>query len=99
MELMGLTRALAEAMGMARKHVNKLCNDRRTVTAPTAPHPRPPPATVDFGWSCSGAPIWERCIASERKRIARVWPRKMSRDRALLARPHHAPAPQPKNVA
>jgi antitoxin HigA-1 len=37
MEPMGLTqRALAEAMGVARKHVNELCNDRRTVTAPTA---------------------------------------------------------------
>jgi addiction module HigA family antidote len=28
--------ALAEAMGVQRKHVNELCNDRRTVTAPTA---------------------------------------------------------------
>jgi antitoxin HigA-1 len=28
--------ALAEAMGVPRKHVNELCNDRRTVTAPTA---------------------------------------------------------------
>jgi addiction module HigA family antidote len=28
--------ALAEAMGVARKHVNELCNDRRAVTAPTA---------------------------------------------------------------
>ena len=37
MEPKGLTqRALAEAMGVARKHVNELCNDRRTVTAPTA---------------------------------------------------------------
>jgi addiction module HigA family antidote len=34
---MGLTQgALAEAMGVQRKHVNELCNDRRTVTAPTA---------------------------------------------------------------
>ena len=34
---MGLTQgALAAAMGVARKHVNELCNDRRTVTAPTA---------------------------------------------------------------
>jgi addiction module HigA family antidote len=33
----GLTQAaLAEAMGVQRKHVNELCNDRRTVTAPTA---------------------------------------------------------------
>ncbi len=37
MEPMGLTQgALADAMGVARKHVNELCNDRRTVTAPTA---------------------------------------------------------------
>jgi addiction module HigA family antidote len=28
--------ALAEAMGVQRKHVNELCNDRRTVTAQTA---------------------------------------------------------------
>jgi addiction module HigA family antidote len=28
--------ALAEAMGVPRKHVNELCNDRRTVTAATA---------------------------------------------------------------
>ena len=34
---MGLTQAaLAEAMGVPRKHVNELCNDRRTVTAATA---------------------------------------------------------------
>jgi addiction module HigA family antidote len=34
---MGLTQqALADAMGVPRKHVNELCNDRRSVTAPTA---------------------------------------------------------------
>ena len=34
---MGLTQgALAESMGVQRKHVNELCNDRRAVTAPTA---------------------------------------------------------------
>lgn len=34
---MGLTQgALAQAMGVPRKHVNELCNDRRSVTAPTA---------------------------------------------------------------
>ena len=27
---------LAEAMGVQRKHVNELCNNRRAVTAPTA---------------------------------------------------------------
>src|SRR5713101_37052 len=37
MEPMGLTQGtLAEAMGVARKHVNELCNDRRAVTAATA---------------------------------------------------------------
>jgi antitoxin HigA-1 len=37
MEPMGLTQAaLAEAMGVPRKHVNELCNERRAVTAPTA---------------------------------------------------------------
>ena len=37
MRPMGLTQAaLAEAMGVPRKHVNELCNDRRNVTAPTA---------------------------------------------------------------
>jgi addiction module HigA family antidote len=34
---MGLTQGvLAEAMGVQRKHVNELCNNRRAVTAPTA---------------------------------------------------------------
>lgn len=34
---LGLTQtALAEAMGVPRKHVNELCNDRRSVTVPTA---------------------------------------------------------------
>lgn len=37
MRPMGLTQhALAEAMGVQRKHVNELCNNRRAVTAPTA---------------------------------------------------------------
>lgn len=37
MEPMGLTQsALATAMGVQRKHVNELCNNRRNVTAPTA---------------------------------------------------------------
>jgi addiction module HigA family antidote len=37
MRPMGLTQSiLAEAMGVQRKHVNELCNDRRTVTVPTA---------------------------------------------------------------
>ena len=37
MQPMDLTQAgLATAMGVQRKHVNELCNNRRTVTAPTA---------------------------------------------------------------
>jgi antitoxin HigA-1 len=37
MRPLGLTQAaLAKAMGVQRKHVNELCNGRRTVTAATA---------------------------------------------------------------
>lgn len=37
LEPLALTQgALAEAMGVQRKHVNELCNDRRKVTAATA---------------------------------------------------------------
>lgn len=37
MKPMALTQAaLAQAMGVPRKHVNELCNDRRSVTAATA---------------------------------------------------------------
>ena len=37
MKPIGLSQgALADAMGVKRKHVNELCNDRRNVTAATA---------------------------------------------------------------
>ena len=37
MNPLGLTQAaLADAMGVPRKHVNELCNNRRSVTAATA---------------------------------------------------------------
>ncbi|UZE47973.1 HigA family addiction module antitoxin [Rhodopseudomonas sp. P2A-2r] len=37
MQPLGLTQAaLAKAMGVQRKHVNELCNNRRSVTAATA---------------------------------------------------------------
>ncbi len=37
MRPIGLTQGvLAKAMGVQRKHVNELCNNRRSVTAPTA---------------------------------------------------------------
>ena len=36
-EPLGLTQgAVAEAMGVPRKHINELCKDRRSVTVPTA---------------------------------------------------------------
>jgi addiction module HigA family antidote len=36
-EPLGLTQGdLAQAMGVPRKHVNELCNDRRAITADTA---------------------------------------------------------------
>ena len=63
MQPMGLTQAaLAEAMGVQRKHVNELCNDRRTVTAATHSFWRGCSATArNFGLTCSGAPTyWKR---------------------------------------
>jgi addiction module HigA family antidote len=34
---MGITQGeLAEALGVPRKHVNELCNDKRSITVPTA---------------------------------------------------------------
>src|SRR3954468_14200819 len=37
MRPLGLTQGdLAEAMGVPRKHINELCNDRRAITADTA---------------------------------------------------------------
>ena len=39
MQPMGLTQtALANAMGVQRKHVNELCNDRRAVKRPQGGH-------------------------------------------------------------
>src|SRR5438270_7854260 len=79
-EPMGLTQsALAEAMGVQRKHVNELCNDRRTVTAPTALI-----LARVFG---NSAEFWlnvqrrsdlseAKHSPSERKRIERAWPLK-----------------------
>ena len=54
MQPMGLTQgALAEAMGVQRKHVNELCGNRRNVssgTRGTGPG-RPPDQTT---WKCCG---------------------------------------------
>ncbi len=80
MEPMGLTQGeLAAAMGVARKHVNELCNDRRTVTAPTALI-----LACVFGNSPEfwlnvqrRTDLWEAMHSpSERKRIARARPLK-----------------------
>src|SRR5262249_16813889 len=84
MEPMGLTQgALAAAMGGAGKHVNELCNDRRTVTAPTALI-----LARVFGNSSEfwlnvqrRTDLWEAMHSpNERKRIARARPLKKWRD-------------------
>jgi addiction module HigA family antidote len=65
MRPLGLTQgALAAAMGVPRKHVNQLCNDRRTVTAPTALIlARVFGNSPDFWLNGSGAPTCgRRCI-------------------------------------
>ncbi|SRR5260221_7653855 len=73
---MGLTQgALAEAMGVARKHVNELCNDRRTVTAPTALIlARVFGNSPEFWLNMQRrSDLWEAMHSpSERKRIARA---------------------------
>jgi addiction module HigA family antidote len=64
MKPIGLTQgALAEAMGLQRKHVNKLCNDRRNVTAASALIlARVFGNSADFCSMCSSAAICgERC--------------------------------------
>jgi addiction module HigA family antidote len=79
-EPMGLTQgALAEAMGVARKHVNELCNDRRTVTAPTALIlARVFGNSPEFWLNVQRrTDLWEAMHSpSERKRIARARPLK-----------------------
>ena len=75
MQPMGLTQAaLAEAMGVQRKHVNELCNDRRNVTRRPRSSSRACSATALIsGSTCSGVAICgRRCIARERKRIERA---------------------------
>jgi addiction module HigA family antidote len=62
MKPMRLTQAsLAEAMGVQRKHVNELCNDRRTVTVATALIlARVFGNSPTSGSTCSGAAIFGR---------------------------------------
>lgn len=52
---LGLTQAaLAEAMGVQRKHLNELCNNRRNVTAATASFG--PPCTTPGSRPASSGP-------------------------------------------
>jgi addiction module HigA family antidote len=80
MEPMGLTQgALAEAMGVQRKHVNELCNDRRSVTAPTALIlARVFDNSPEFWLNAQRrSDLWEAMHSpSERKRIERAKPLK-----------------------
>jgi antitoxin HigA-1 len=73
---MGLTQGtLAEAMGVPRKHVNELCNDRRRITAPTALIPtRVFGNSADFWLNVQRrGDLWETMNSpKERERIARA---------------------------
>jgi addiction module HigA family antidote len=74
MKPIGLTQGtLAEAMGVQRKHVNELCNDRRNVTAATALI-----LARVFGKSADvqrRSDLWEAMHSPrERKRIERARP-------------------------
>ena len=75
---MNLTQAaLAEAMGVQRKHVNELCNERRAVTAPTALIlARVFGNSPDFWLNVQRrSDLWEAMHSpSERKRIERARP-------------------------
>ena len=77
MEPMGLTQgALAEAMGVQRKHVNELCGNRRNVTAATALFwPACSATAPTSGPTCSGATIFRVMnTPKERERIERARP-------------------------
>src|SRR6202043_1297434 len=75
---MGLTQAaLAKAMGVQRKHVNELCNERRAVTAATALIlARVFGNSPDFWLNVQRrSDLWEVMQSSrERKRIKRARP-------------------------
>ena len=78
----GLTQsALAEAMGVPRKHVNELCNDRRAITASTALIlARVFGNTADFWLNLQRRTDLWKAIHSprERKRIERAKPLQQS---------------------
>jgi len=76
MEPMGLTQgALADAMGVQRKHVNELCNNRRNVTGPDRTHPRPRVRQQSDFWLNvqRRSDLWEAMHSPrERERIKRA---------------------------
>jgi addiction module HigA family antidote len=81
-------RKLAEAMGVQRKHVNELCNDRRNVTAATAlilarVFGNSPDFWLNVQWRTD---LWEAMhSARDRKRIERARPLKAADGRRRSA--------------
>ena len=72
---MGLTQAaLANAMGVQRKHVNELCNNRRKVTAATALNP--------FASVRQHAGLLAKCAATQRPLGGAAQPARTQADRA-----------------
>ena len=76
MQPMGLTQAaLAAAMGVQRKHVNELCNNRRNVTAATALILARAFESPWNGLAQRRSDLWEAMNSPrERERIARAKP-------------------------
>jgi addiction module HigA family antidote len=78
MEPLGLTQGnLAEAMGVPRKHVNELCNDRRAITADAAlMQARAFDNSADFWLNLQRRnDLWEALHSPERhRRIERARP-------------------------
>jgi len=77
MEPKGLTQGvLAKAMGVQRKHVNELCNNRRAVTAPTALLARVFGNSPNFWLNVQRrSDLWEAMHSPrERERIKRARP-------------------------
>ena len=78
MDPLGLTQGdLAEAMGVQRKHINELCNDRRAITADTALMlARVFGNSADFWLNVQRrSDLWEALHSPERrKRIERARP-------------------------
>ena len=96
MQPMGLTQTvLAKAMGVPRKHVNELCNDRRRVTASTALilarvfGNSQTSGSTSSGAATSGTPRTTRMTSRESngRNLSRVPPRTHSHGNACLRPP------------